>query len=191
MSNLKDARTYGGIGSILSTFGIFIPLLGIWVAIAGIILEILAVDKIASEVNDREIFKSYLISAILSFIGPIVAIFVGTMLFGISVIEFAGSFPMPTRMNLRIAAFPILVFSFLALLVVWILEVIAAVFLKKSFDSIAKKLNISMFGTAALVYLIGAATLILVVGLLIIFVASILKIVAYFSIPETTTQAPS
>lgn len=205
MDNLKDARAYGEVGSILSTLGIFIPHVGILAAIAGVVLEILAVDKIASAVNDREIFKNYLASVIVVFIGSVVAVFAGIVLLfllffitpNISIVEklsisnFNIWKSVLTEMPLRGGILLVLMILFIVLFIAWIFEVIAATFLKKSFDSIAKKLNVSMFSTAALLYLIGAITSIVIVGFLIIFVAGILKIVAYFSIPETATQIPS
>jgi len=205
MDNLKDARAYGEVGSILSTLGIFIPYVGILAAIAGVVLEILAVDKIASAVNDREIFKNYLASVIVVFIGSVVAVFAGIVLLfllffitpNISIVEklsisnFNIWKSVLTEMPLRSGILLVLMILFIVLFIAWIFEVIAATFLKKSFDSVAKKLNVSMFSTAALLYLIGAITSIVIVGFSIIFVAGILKIVAYFSIPETTTQAPS
>jgi len=45
-----------------------------------------------------------------------------------------------------------------------------------------------MFRTTGLLFLIGAATLIVLVGFVILFIAAILQIVAFFSIPE---QLPS
>jgi uncharacterized membrane protein len=52
-----------------------------------------------------------------------------------------------------------------------------------------------MFNTTALLYLIGAATTIVVIGFVILLVAEILQIVAFFSLPEapppTGTIPPS
>jgi len=69
-----------------------------------------------------------------------------------------------------------------------IIVLISTVFLKKSYDAIALKLKVNMFHTTGLLFLIGAATLIVGVGVVILFIAAILQIVAFFSIPE---QVPS
>src|SRR5207244_3278234 len=50
--------------------------------------------------------------------------------------------------------------------------------------------NQTMFHTNGLLYLIGAATFILGVRILIIIVAEILQIVAFFSIPEQMAMGP-
>jgi len=75
----------------------------------------------------------------------------------------------------------------LALVATWALYLASAVYIRRGFDSIGTKLNIGMFQTAGLVYLIGAALTIVLVGIVLVYVAWILFAVAFFSIPE---QAP-
>ncbi len=65
-----------------------------------------------------------------------------------------------------------------------------AFFLKRSYDTVAMKLNVGMFHTTGLLYLIGAALTIIFVGLVIVFIAEILQIVAFFSIPEQMPMGP-
>ena len=64
----------------------------------------------------------------------------------------------------------------------------SAIFLRRSYERIGVRLNVNMFQTTGLVYLIGAALTIVLVGFLILLIAEILQIVAFFSIPE---QLPS
>jgi len=47
-----------------------------------------------------------------------------------------------------------------------------------------------MFRTTGLLFLIGAATLIVLVGFVILFIAAILQVVAFFSIPEQLPSQP-
>jgi len=65
---------------------------------------------------------------------------------------------------------------------------VSAIFLRRSYERIGVRLNVNMFQTTGLVYLIGAALTIVLVGFLILLIAEILQIVAFFSIPE---QLPS
>lgn len=189
MDDLKDAKIYGEIGSMLSAFGIFIPYAGLLLLIVGLVLEILAINKISHLLNDKEIFKNYLISTIVEIVGIVSALFLGIVLV---VLVFLNAFSAaPTHNMLRYGLGVLLGVVFVVLLVLWTTFVVSAIFLKKSFDSIASKLNVSLFSTSALLYLIGAALTVLVVGLLVVFIASILKVAAYFSIPETPTQTPS
>jgi hypothetical protein len=99
------------------------------------------------------------------------------------------------------------VFSGLFLVVLgafWIFTIISAIFLKRSYEKISQRLNVNAFATAGLLYLIGAALTIVLVGFLILLIALIFQVVAYFSIqdrpptpswgqpaPQTFAPAPS
>ncbi len=93
-----------------------------------------------------------------------------------------GSMPIPSGF------FAALGFVVLAGVILWVCILISTVFVKRSYDTIATKLRVDMFRTTGLLFLIGAATLIVLVGFVILFIAAILQIVAFFSIPE---QLPS
>ena len=62
--------------------------------------------------------------------------------------------------------------------------IIGAIFLRKSFNGVAKYTKVGLFTTTGLIYLIGAATLIIVIGFIIILIAEVLQIIAFFSLPE-------
>lgn len=70
----------------------------------------------------------------------------------------------------------------------WILLILAAVFLRRSFKGVAKYTNVNLFATTGLVYLIGVVTVIILIGTIIIFVAEILQIIAFFSLPDEIQQ---
>ena len=73
----------------------------------------------------------------------------------------------------------------LGFVVFYVLNIIAALYLRKSFDSITKYTNVDMFKTAGLIFFIGAILLIIGIGFIIMFIAEILMIIAFFSLPET------
>lgn len=72
----------------------------------------------------------------------------------------------------------------LALIVGWILSIIAAIFLKRSYNGIAEHTKVGLFKTTGTVYLIGAITTIVLIGFLILLIARIIEIIAYFSLPD-------
>lgn len=74
----------------------------------------------------------------------------------------------------------------LAIVVVWILSILGAIYLRKSYDSIAKHTNVESFKTTGLLDLIGTATIIIVIGVFIIFIARIFEIISYFNLPDST-----
>ena len=53
-----------------------------------------------------------------------------------------------------------------------------------------KKTNVDAFRTTGKLYFIGALLTIVVVGLIIIFVARIFEIIAYFGLPEDYAEKP-
>jgi len=69
---LQEAKTYGGIGSILQLISgafVIIPLVG-WIispilGLVGLILVILAVKKISEITRDETIYKNYILSIVI------------------------------------------------------------------------------------------------------------------------------
>jgi len=77
------------------------------------------------------------------------------------------------------------------LVVVWVFYLVSAIILRRSYDKIGTRLNVNMFHTTGLLYLIGAALTIVIVGFLILLIAEILQIVAFFSIPDQLPPSTS
>ena len=156
MASLSNAKTMGGIGGIL----VLIP----GVSLVGWILILLALKDISDVTQDRSIFDNALLAGVTAIIGSVIL-----ALFAFFAIAAFGFFSLGF-------------FGFLAAF--WVLTIISAIFLKNAYDRAAQKLNNSSFGTAGLLYLIGALTTIVLVGFLILFIALIFQIVAYFSIND-------
>lgn len=191
MASLGQAKTLGGVGSILVLLT-FVPYAGPVLGIVGLILILVAVKYVSDSVNDRSIFNNVIWAVLLAIAG----IVVGTLVVFASIFRFAGlgylTGPDLTRPNIAtvpagdIAA--LIIGLAAGLVVIWIFYLISAIFMKRSFDTISTRINIGTFHTAALIYLIGAATTIILVGFLLIFIAQILFVIAFFSIPETIVQ---
>ena len=82
-----------------------------------------------------------------------------------------------------------IVLVYIGLIVGWILMIFATIYLRKSYNSIAKHTNVDLFKTTGTVYFIGAITLIVVIGAFILLIGKILEIVAFFSLPEEIPSA--
>ncbi|MBN2600230.1 MAG: DUF996 domain-containing protein [Candidatus Thermoplasmatota archaeon] len=193
MSNIGQAKILGGIGALLTLLFI-IPNIGVILGIVGLVLVFVAVKYIAEETKDHSIFQNYL----MNFIFYIIAI--GAII-GIMILAFGVSGGMSWITAIQpgdITDFSSFWESFgtlfiacaLAFLVAWIMLLIGALYLKKSYDRIAEHTKVDLFKTTGLVNLIGAATLIIVIGAFIILIAKILEIVSYFSLPENLPQTP-
>ena len=168
MGKLSDAKTLGGIGSILQ----IIP----FISIVGYILTLIAVKYVSDEVNDSSIFSDMLLAVITGIVGFIV---------GASVLFFGALSSMFT------AGIGAITGGITFLAIVWIVLIVSAIFIRRAFDKMATKLNVGTFRTAGMLYFIGALLTIILVGFLILFIAFILQVVAFFSIQDTlsTPQA--
>src|SRR3989441_2988794 len=154
MASLSSAKTLGGVGGIL----VFIPFL----SLVGWILILLATKEISESVQDKTIFDDALLAGITAVIGAAVFAFV-------ALVVFTGSAGGPFTSG---------PFAFSGLFLVilgafWVFTIISAIFLKRSYEKISQRLNVSAFATAGLLYLIGAALTIVLVGFLILLIALI------------------
>lgn len=185
MNSLAQAKTLGGIGSILILLGI-VPFAGIVLFIVGFIMILMAVKHISESVGDKTIFNNMLIAVILVIMG-IVGGFAVLILGRVFTYFMQYRQPYnPWMMEPRM--YPYITAIIVALVIVWIFYIASAIFLRKSYTTVAARLNISMFDTAAVLYLIGAVLSIVLVGFIVIYVAYILQTVAFFSIAEKTQQ---
>ncbi len=167
MSKLGEAKTLGGIGSILQ----IIP----GVSIVGYILVLIGVKYISDDLGDKKIFDNMLYAVITGIVGVAVGAFVlfTGAVFGI--------------FTLGISAIGGLIAG---LAIVWVFLIISSIFIRRAFDTMATRLGVKAFGTAGMLYFVGALTSVILVGFLILFVAFIFQIVAFFSIQEVSPSAP-
>lgn len=161
MSKLGEAKKLGGIGAIL----LLIP----GISIIGYILVLIATKYISDDLGDKSIFDNMLYAVITGIIGAAV---------GVGVIFAGGIFGIFTS---GVSAVLGVVGG---LLVVWISLIISAIFIRRAFDTMATRLNVDAFKTAGTLYFVGAILTIILVGFLILLIAYILQIVAFFSIRE-------
>jgi len=199
MTKLSEAKILGGIGALLSLF-VVAPYAGPLIGLVGLILVFVAVKYIADETKDHNTFRNYLMNFILNIIaiGAVITIMVAS--FGLSggfswittLLQKnnppAGTIPgtyLITDFNTFWASFsPVVVGCVLALVIAWVLLIVGALYLRKSYNSIAEHTKVDLFKTTGLVYLIGAATVIIIIGAFILIIAKILEIVSFFSLPD-------
>lgn len=161
MATLSNAKMFGGIGSIL----IFIP----FVSIIGYILMIVAVKDIADFVEDRSIFTGVLIAAGTGIVGAVA----GAVVIAFSFLSKGFTFGVSGLAGIGAGLF-----------IAWVFLIISAVFLRRAYDTMATKLGVGTFRTAATLYLVGAVLTIVLLGFILLLVAEIVQAIAYFSIPE-------
>jgi len=198
MPQLSQAKTLGGIGSILMILS-FVPAVGWLLAIAGAVMVLVAIKYISEIVQDNSIFNNMLLAIVLGIVGLVIGVVVilGTVLatFGLGAISgwFSSGVPgFTTPPTVPTGGFISLIVGAIAgLAIIWVLLLVSAIFMRRSYSTISQKLGVGMFGTTGLLYLIGAALTIVVVGVIVLFVALILNIVAFFSIPDQLNTQPA
>ena len=187
MSKLSKAKIFGGMGAILSLVGSFIPFieimyyLGVILFIAGWVLVVIAIKYIADETKHGQIFKNYLVYFVCSILAIVAAAVILIIGCGLSLFFLAGYYGGYIDPDFIIALIGALI---IAIVVTWILMIIGTIYLRKSYNSIAKYTKVDLFRTTGTVYFIGAITLIVLVGALILLIAKILEIVSFFSLPD-------
>ena len=186
MSSLSSARAVGGVGTILVLLSM-IPQIGALFGIAGFIMILIAIKSISDIVDDPRIFKNMMTAVILSIIGIVIAsvIVMATLLSAFQNGYFTSGYPFTPSTSVTTAqwiAFGLAIG--LGLFAAWILLLISAIYLRRSYDLIGSALEVPTFKTAGLIYLIGAATAIIGVGFVIFIIGEIIGSVAFFSIPE-------
>lgn len=193
MKKLGEAKIFGGIGALLSLF-VFVPYAGPIISLAGLVLVFVAVKHIAEETKNHKIFQDYLMNFIFKIVAIVAVIIIMIAAFGIS-----GGFSWVTNIEENeytdFDSFwddfgTIIIGGVAALVVAWVFLVLGAHYLKKSYNSIAEHTKVNLFKTTGTVYFIGAITLIILVGFFILFVAKILEIVSFFSLPENLPTVP-
>jgi uncharacterized membrane protein len=215
-ATLRQARAMGGVGSIFMLL-FFVPMVGFILGIVGLVMTLLAVKQISDVVNDREIFNNVLMAIILQIVGIGIFTFIllvvilqggvgilGGLLtlivFGIGVLTFTilGSrlqllalTPSRSLFDGLATVFAIFDVLIVGLIVVWIVLIFATRFLRKGYERISTKTGTEMFRKVGRWYYYGAWLVIVLVGFIIAFVALILQIVAFFSLPESPPAQPT
>lgn len=181
MSDLNSSKDLAGIGAILC----FIPA----VSIVGIILVLIAMKGLAEHYKDDGIYRNALTGVIFGIIA-LVALAVGFV-----AVLVGGIF---SSLTLGAGGFIFGLLSwFLLLFIVFIFFVLMAMYLRKAFALLGQRSGERMFETAGTWLFYGAILIILFgIGLIIMVVAWIIAIIAFFSIkvpiqPYPYPYAPS
>ncbi|MEA2054411.1 MAG: DUF996 domain-containing protein [Candidatus Thermoplasmatota archaeon] len=143
--SLAQAKTYGGIGaiiSLISLFGFGFPIVGT----AGLILILMAVKQISDELKEKKIFDRYLVSFILglmALIGLVISIasIIGSYGFFIGITK--------NRNGTSHGIYPSNWFWF-SLFLFGVLGIMSKIYVRTSYDIIAKRTNIDKFRKAGL-----------------------------------------
>jgi uncharacterized membrane protein len=213
------SKNLSGLGAILLVIAavmiIFLPVATLIVGAAGAIMLLIGLHGLAGYYKERGIFNNGLISFLVVVIGGIIAtvVVLYVVLANITPLlheiypGWNGDWASLQNMtpdtsalqsgNFDVSVFMPMLLGILAVFVlVWIVAIIAGVFIRQSLNQIKDKSNVNMFGTAGIVVLIGAFLGIIVIGYVIMVIGILLAAIAFFQlrpIPptvESTVYAP-
>ena len=201
MGSLSQARTLGGIGAILTLLGILPYYAGTALVIIGWILVLIAVRYVSEAFQDRSIYSNATVSVVLAVVGSVLA---AVVFGGISALISTGPSLASSDLFARIAEIA------LGLFALWIIGMVGAFFLWRSFKTLGIKLDAvgettkispyvaGLFRDGSLIYFIGAILTIILVGFILLVIAQILFVIAFFSLPQrlpvtigSSSRAPS
>jgi len=167
LSNLESSKNMAGIGSILLVFPV--------VSIIGMILILVGMKGLADYYKDESIYKNALWGVIFGIIAVI------AIALAIPIVILGGVF---SSFALGAAGIGLgLVSLVLIIVIVFVFYLIAAMYFRKAFNSLAQRSGEHMFETAGTLLFIGAIlTILFGLGLLLILIAWILATIAFFSI---------
>ncbi len=193
MASVSQAKSLGAVGSILVLLAA-VPSVGALLGIVGFIMILVALKEISDALADKSIFNNALIAVGLAIAGLVA----GTIVLLGSLLSFMGFHNLTFASfgsNFSPSSIPTgdwigLIGSALAgLAIVWLMLLVSSLFIRRSYGSVASRLDDSMFRWAGLLFLVGAATTIIVVGFAILFVAQVLLAVAFLSLDATKAPA--
>src|SRR2546426_10995916 len=155
MASLGQAKTLGGIGSILALLSgllFWVPYsAGIGLLIVGLVLMLVAVKNIADTTGDQPIFNNMMYSVILAIIGPVIAAVVVFAAAASFLSTFRGFTPGTTTLPSGFLA--VIGIIILAGVILWHCFLISSTFSKKNYSATSAKLTIEIFMSTCLLFL--------------------------------------
>jgi uncharacterized membrane protein len=183
--NFEYSKTLAGEGAILLLLSL-IPYVGWVLGIVGIVLLVKAMKEFSYYYQDEEIYRNtlkgvkYYIVAIIAAAVAIVGITIGAA--SATGFTFASDFVFTAGFGAGLIAF------FAGLVIAFVFYVLAALHLRKTFNTLAEKSGEQSFATAGTMLWVGSILTIILVGLLLIFIAWIFATIGFFSMKSRQYQ---
>jgi uncharacterized membrane protein len=212
----ETSKNLGGLGAILlvgaAVMVIVLPVATFIVGAAGAIMLLIGLHGLAGYYKERGIFNNGLISFLVLVIGGIIAavVVLFVVLANIAPLlheiypgwngDWASLQNMPTPDTNALqsgnfdfsALMPMLMGMVAVFVLVWIVAIIAGVFIRQSLNKIKEKSDVNMFGTAGITVLIGAFLGIIFIGYIIMVIGILLAAIAFFQLrPAPPTVEPT
>jgi uncharacterized membrane protein len=190
--DLQTTKYLGGVGALLLFIGPLITYANIFAGLLpliGFILVLVALKGLADYYNEGGIFNNALYGFIAGIVGGVVSIgiLVGTALVTLANLGIT-DWTDPAAWTDAVmtgAIFSLIGALIITVVVLFIFIVVAAWLYRKSLSMLATKSGVNLFGTAGLIFLIGAFLTIIAIGFLLIWISFILIAIAFFTLRPT------
>ncbi len=194
---LESSKTIGGIGAILMFIGVLPFFAYTWILeLIGLILVLVAAKGFADIYKEGGIFNNTLYAIIIAIVGAVIAVAVAFVVLlsffnqlGLNFTNFQdwSSLSSIDWQSIGMNVIGQFIGGIVAILVVvWVVAIVAAIFVRRSLGLLSAKSGVGMFGTTGLLMLIGAAIPLL--GLVLIWISFLLLAVAFFSVRAVEVQ---
>jgi uncharacterized membrane protein len=183
---VESSATFGEIGAILMFIGPLSPV----ISVVGLILLLVAFHGLAGDYKDSHIFSNVIFGVFAVIIGAVIAVVIIVIaafgllsVLGINISNWTNwtalqNFNWQSFTNWS-ALVPYAVAIIGALFVLFVFIVVAAIFLRRSINTLYDKSGVHMFATTGLVLLIGACLTVVIIGFVLLWVSLILLAVAF------------
>ncbi len=211
---LESSKTLGLVGAIITLIGVFgvfgVPYLAL-ISLVGVILILVSLSGLANVYQDKGIFKNALYGFIAGIVGLVVAgvVIVAALLIYLNdlksfllqiypswdgrwadVSSVRSMTPVTSGLSLS-GILPFIGLVLGALVVLWVFLIVWAFLARKSLKTLATKSGVSLFSTASLLLIIGAALTIIIIGIVLMWVAVLLMAIAFYQMKPQTEQPPA
>lgn len=188
--SFETSKVMGEIGALFLVISPFAGSINTALGLVGLVLLLVAFNGLADYYGDRGIFKNVGYGIIIFIVGIVITVAIigiaaaGALTeIGLEMVNFTD----PTawqeidvnNINLDTLA-PYLAAMAAALVIMFVLTVVAAYFIRKSLKTIAQRSGVDMFALSGLILLIGAVLTIILFGFLLLWIAMILLAIAFF-----------
>jgi uncharacterized membrane protein len=178
--NIENDKIMGIIGTLLLVISPIVSGWGIILVLIGTILLLVAFNGLANHYQDRSVFHNVLYGGVIFVAGLVIAVAIIAVAATSLILSSGGIVDPSVLQTMDLGALFISVV--LALIIILACSVIGTIFIRKSLKTVSQKSGTTMFATAGTVLFIGAILTIVVIGLLIIWIAMILLLVAFIQL---------
>jgi uncharacterized membrane protein len=201
--NFETSKILGGVGAILIFVSVLLSYASVFsgvLSLVGLILVLIALKGFADYYNEAGIFNNALYGVITIIVGAMVTVALVFIAAVDLISELGLSFANIGDWSTELAAIDWMTVGFdmignfityilLALVVVFIFGLITAILLRKSLGLLSSKTGVGLFGTTGLLILIGAVLTIIVIGFILIWIATLILAIAFFSMKPQQSQS--